>query len=87
MNNKGTSQSLACAMSHHEICKINTGRNITVVPNSIDFSDTLKFGTLGAEIVCGIGPNSTGDFTDIMKSGQCVAGAVGAAAVKLVITS
>ena len=54
------------------------GRNITVVPNSLDFSDTLKFGTLGAEIVCGIGPNSRGDFADIMKSGQCVAGALGA---------
>src|SRR3954452_1280694 len=27
------------------------GRNITVVPNSLDFSDTLKFGTLGAEFV------------------------------------
>jgi hypothetical protein len=57
------------------------GRNITVVPNSLDFSDTLKFGTLGAEIVCGIGP---GDFTDIR---QCVAGALGAAAVKLVTIS
>jgi hypothetical protein len=60
------------------------GRNITVVPNSLDFSDTLKFGTLGAEIVCGIGPNSRGDFADI---GQCVAGAIGAAAVKLVTIS
>jgi hypothetical protein len=63
------------------------GRNITVVPNSLDFSDTLKFGTLGAEAVCGIGPNSTGDFADIMKSGQCVAGALGAALVKLVTIS
>ena len=63
------------------------GRNITVVPNSLDFSDTLKFGTLGAEIVCGIGPNSRGDFADMMKSGQCVAGALGAAAVKLVTIS
>jgi hypothetical protein len=62
------------------------GRNITVVPNSLDFSDTLKFGTLGAEIVCGIGLNSRGDFAD-MKSGQCVAGALGAAAVKLVTIS
>jgi hypothetical protein len=60
------------------------GRNITVVPNSLDFSDTLKFGTLGAEIVCGLGP---GGFADIMKSGQCVAGALGAAAVKLVTIS
>ena len=61
------------------------GRNITVVPNSLDFSDTLKFGTLGAEIVCGIGPSSRG--ADMMKSGQCVAGALGAAAVKLVTIS
>jgi len=63
------------------------GRNITVVPNSLDFSDTLKFGALGAEIVCGIGPNSRGDFADMMKSGQCVAGALGATAVKLVTLS
>jgi hypothetical protein len=63
------------------------GRNITVVPNSLDFSDILKFGTLGAEFVCGIGPNSRGDFADIMKSGQCVAGALGATAVKLVTLS
>ena len=59
------------------------GRNITVVPNSLDFSDILKFGTLGAEFVCGIGSNSKGDFADISKSGSCVAGALGAAAVKL----
>ena len=59
------------------------GRNITVVPNSLDFSDILKFGTLGAEFVCGIGSNSRGDFADIFKSGPCVAGALGAAAVKL----
>jgi type IV secretory pathway VirB6-like protein len=32
------------------------GRKIAVVPNSLDFSNTLKFGTLGAEFVCGIGP-------------------------------
>ena len=63
------------------------GRNITVVPNSLDFSDILKFGALGAEIVCGIGPSSRGDFADMMKSGQCVAGALGAAAVKLVTIS
>ena len=63
------------------------GRNITVVPNSLDFSDTLKFGAFGAEFVCGIGPNSRGDFADMMKSGQCVAGALGAAAVKLVTLS
>jgi hypothetical protein len=63
------------------------GRNITVVPNSLDFSDLLKFGTLGAESVCGIGQNSRGDFADIMKSGQCVIGALGAALVKLVTLS
>src|ERR671933_166551 len=28
------------------------GRNITVAPNSLDFSDILKFGTLGAQIGC-----------------------------------
>jgi hypothetical protein len=62
------------------------GRNITVVPNSLDFSDILKFGTLGAEFVCGgIGPNSSGDFANTFKSGpsSCIAGALGAAAVKL----
>jgi hypothetical protein len=58
------------------------GRNVTVVPNSLDFSDLLKFGTLGAEFVCGIGTHA-----DTMKSGQCVAGALGAAAVKLVTMS
>jgi hypothetical protein len=64
------------------------GRIVTVVPNSLDFSDTLKFGTLGAEIVCGIGPYSKGgDFADKMKSGQCVAGGLGAAAVKSVTIS
>ncbi|MGN6350174.1 MAG: hypothetical protein ACTHL3_01780 [Candidatus Nitrosocosmicus sp.] len=53
------------------------GRNITVVPNSLDFSDILKFGTLGAEFVCcGTGENSTGDFAHTLKSGPtCVAGA------------
>jgi hypothetical protein len=58
------------------------GRNITVVPNSLDFSDTLKFGALGAEFVCGMGPHAI-----TMRSGQCVAGALGAAAVKLVTIS
>src|SRR5919112_2240901 len=53
------------------------GRNITVVPNSLDFSDILKFGTLGAEFVCGIGPNSSGNSASIFKSGpSCVAGAL-----------
>ncbi len=59
------------------------GRNITVLPNSLDFSDILKFGTLGAQIGCGIGPNSRGDFADMFKSGPCVTGALGAAGVKL----
>jgi hypothetical protein len=62
------------------------GRNITVVPNSKDFSDILKFGTVGAQIGCGIGPNSRGDSApaDIFKSEPpCVAGALGAAGVKL----
>ncbi len=59
------------------------GRNITVLPNSKDFGDILKFGTLGAQIGCGIGPNSRGDFADMFKSGPCVTGALGAAGVKL----
>jgi hypothetical protein len=59
------------------------GRNITVLPNSKDFGDILKFGTVGAQIGCGIGPNSRGDSVDIFKSGPCVAGALGAAGVKL----
>ena len=46
------------------------GRNITVLPNSKDFGDILKFGTLGAQIGCGIGPNSRGDFADMFKSGH-----------------
>jgi hypothetical protein len=59
------------------------GRNITVLPNSKDFGDILKFGTLGAQIGCGISPNSRGDFADMFKSGPCVTGALGAAGVKL----
>jgi hypothetical protein len=62
------------------------GRNITLIPNSKDFSDILKFGTLGAQIGCGIGPNGRGDSTaaDIFKSEPpCIAGALGAAGVKL----
>src|SRR3954471_10896063 len=60
------------------------GRNITVLPNSKDFSDVLKFGTAGAQIGCEIGPNSRLDSADIFKSGPpCVAGALGAAGVKL----
>ncbi|MGN6630241.1 MAG: hypothetical protein ACTHKJ_10290 [Candidatus Nitrosocosmicus sp.] len=65
------------------------GRYITVVPNSLDFSDILKFGTLGAEFVCGgTGQNSGGDLVGTFKSGPaCVAGALGAAAVKLTTLS
>jgi len=63
----------------------SAGRNITVVPNGLDFSDILKFGTLGAEFVCGgTVTNSSGDFASVFKSGPtCVAGALGAAAVNL----
>ncbi|MGN6709885.1 MAG: hypothetical protein ACTHKF_11130 [Candidatus Nitrosocosmicus sp.] len=65
------------------------GRNITVVPNSLDFSDILKFGTLGAEFVCGgTGQNSGGYLVGTLKSGPaCVAGDLGAAAVKLTTLS
>jgi hypothetical protein len=66
------------------------GRNITVVPNSLDFSDILKFGTLGTEFVCGATApnNSSGDFASVFKSGPtCIAGAIGAAAVKLTTLS
>jgi hypothetical protein len=62
-------------------------RHITVVPNGQDFSDILKFGILGAGIGCGIGPNSRGDIADIFKSGPCLPGALGAAAVKLITLS
>ncbi len=41
------------------------GRNITALPNSLDFGDILKFGTLGAGIGCAKGPNS-GDFSHIV---------------------
>ena len=40
------------------------GRNITALPNSLDFGDILKFGTLGAGIGCAQGPNS-GDFSSV----------------------
>jgi hypothetical protein len=65
------------------------GRNITVVPNSLDFSDILKFGTLGDEFVCGgTDQNSSGDLTGVFKHGpSCVAGALGAAAAKLTTLS
>ena len=40
------------------------GRNITALPNSLDFSDILKAGILGTGVGCEIGPNS-GDFAAI----------------------
>jgi hypothetical protein len=64
------------------------GRNITVLPNSKDFGDILKFGTLGAQIGCNIVPNNRGDSADIFKTGQpCISGALGAASVKLITIS
>jgi hypothetical protein len=59
------------------------GRNITGLPNSRDFGDILKSGILGAGVGCAKGPNS-GDFADIVKSGPCLAGALGAAVLKLI---
>lgn len=59
------------------------GRNITKLPNSLDFSDILKSGILGAGIGCATGPNS-GDFAHIVQSRPCVAGALGAAVLKLI---
>jgi hypothetical protein len=41
------------------------GRNVTALPNSLDFSDILKFGTLGAGVGCAKGPNSR-DFLGII---------------------
>ena len=64
------------------------GRNVTALPNSLDFGDILKFGTLGAGIGCATGPHS-GDFAHIVgynvKAGPCIGGALGAAVVRLVI--
>jgi hypothetical protein len=59
------------------------GRNITKLPNSLDFSDILKSGILGAGIGCAKGPNS-GDFAAIVKSEPCLPGALGAAVLKLI---
>jgi hypothetical protein len=63
------------------------GRNITALPNSLDFGDILKFGTLGAGVGCVKGPNS-GDFAHIVgynvKAGPCVGGALGMAVVRLI---
>lgn len=60
-----------------------------MVPNSLDFSDTLKFGTLGDEFVCGgTDQNSIEDFAHTFKSvSTCVAGALGAVEVKLTTLS
>ena len=63
------------------------GRNITALPNSFDFGDILKFGTLGAGVGCATGDNS-GDFAHIVgwntKAGPCVGGASGAAVIRLI---
>jgi hypothetical protein len=63
------------------------GRNITKLPNSLDFSDILKSGILGAGIGCATGANS-GDFAHIVgaigKSVPCLPGALGAAVLKLI---
>jgi hypothetical protein len=66
------------------------GRNVTALPNSLDFSDILKFGILGAGVGCAKGPNS-GDFTGIINwphgpSVPCLAGALGAAITKLLLS-
>jgi hypothetical protein len=63
------------------------GRNVTALPNSFDFGDILKFGTLGAGIGCATGPNS-GDFSHIVgwnvKAGPCIGSALGAAVIRLI---
>jgi len=52
------------------------GRNVTALPNSFDFGDILKFGTLAAGIGCATG-SSSGDFAHIVgynvKAGPCTA--------------
>jgi hypothetical protein len=70
---------------HHPVSGFDPGgRNVTGLPNSLDFGDILKFGTLGAGVGCAKGPNS-GDFAHIVgwntKSGPCIGGALGAALV------
>jgi hypothetical protein len=63
------------------------GRLITALPNSLDFGDILKFGTLAAGFGCDTGPNS-GDFAHIVgwntKAGPCIGSALGAAVVRLI---
>ena len=60
------------------------GPNITALPNSLDFGDILKVGTLGAGIGCAKG----GDFAHIVgwnvKAGPCIEGALDAAVVRLI---
>jgi len=56
----------------------------TALPNSFDFGDILKFGTLAAGVGCAKG----GDFAHIVgwntKSAPCIGGALGAAVVRLI---
>jgi hypothetical protein len=63
------------------------GRNVTALPNSLDFGDILKFGSLAAGFGCATGPNS-GDFAHIVgwnsKAGPCIGSALGAAVVRLI---
>ena len=63
------------------------GRNVTALPNSFDFGDILKFGSLGAGFGCAQGSNS-GDFAHIVgwntKSAPCIGGVLGAAVVRLI---
>jgi hypothetical protein len=63
------------------------GRNITALPNSLDYGDILKFGTLAAGFGCATGPNS-GNFAHIVgwntKAGPCIGSALGAAVVRLI---
>ena len=68
----------------HPVSGFDAGGNVTALPNSLDFGDILKFGTLGAGIGCAKG----GDLSHIVgwntKSGPCVEGALGAAVVRLI---
>ncbi|HXP52074.1 MAG TPA: hypothetical protein VN922_19110 [Bacteroidia bacterium] len=62
-----------------DLQRLRLGRNVTALPNSFDFGDILKFGTLGAGIGCATGPNS-GDFSHIVgwntKAGPCIGDAL-----------
>jgi len=63
------------------------GRNVTALPNSLDFGDILKFGTLAAGFGCATG-SSSGDFSHIVgyntKAGPCLGSALGAAVIRLI---